>query len=353
MSFQVLPMSTLSLFESEANEAPSLAVKQFARLSAALPPLIDRLDRAAPRMAATVARGSSDHAADYAGYLFGLRLGLATASIAPSLSSVYGRALRLDGAFVLAISQSGESPDLVAATESARAGGALTLALVNQAASPLAQAADAAIEIGAGAERAVAATKSFLLSLTAVFHLVAAWTRDRELLEALEALPAVLDRCAALRWSGADELFAAGGDCFVVGRGPSLPVAREIALKLKEVCGIHAEALSAAELLHGPIAIASPGFPAIVLGGEDAARPTVGAAIERLRAARAPVLHVSARVEDALEGVMAVRIPPAPHPLLQPVVAAQAAYPFLAALARKLGRAPDRPPGLEKITRTV
>jgi glucosamine--fructose-6-phosphate aminotransferase (isomerizing) len=346
-------MATLSLFESEAGEASAAAAKQFERLSAVLPPLVQRLQRAAPRMAATIARGSSDHAADFAAYLLGLRLGLATASIPPSLSSVYGRALRLDSVLVLAISQSGESPDLVAAIDSARSGGAFTLALVNQSGSPLGKAVDAEIPIGAGPERAVAATKTFVLSLTAIAHLVAVWSQDRELLGSLAALPTALDRCSAVEWAGAEEIFAGRDDCFVVGRGPSLPVAREIALKLKEVCGVHAEALSAAELLHGPIAIASPEFPVIALEGDDATRATVGAAIRRLRAAGAPVLLISDRDDGRAAGVARVTIPAAPHPLLQPVVAAQAVYPFLAALASARSRDPDRPPHLEKVTRTL
>jgi glucosamine--fructose-6-phosphate aminotransferase (isomerizing) len=346
-------MSRSSLFESEAAEAPALAARQFRQLSAIFPPLLQWLTRAAPKMAATVARGSSDHAADYAGYLFGLRLGLPTASIPPSLCSVYRRSLHLEGALVLAISQSGESPDLVAVVESARASGAVTLGLVNQAGSLLGKAVDREIPIGAGVEQAVAATKSFTLSLTAIAHLVGVWSRDHELLRALERLPAVLDQCGAVEWAGADEILAGSQDCFVVGRGPSLPIAREIALKLKEVCAIHAEAPSAAELLHGPIAIASPKLPAIVLDGDESTRVTVGAAIERLRAAGAPVVLVSERNDVRGTGVNTVAIPRAPHPLLQPQVAAQAAYPFLAALAKKRGRDPDRPPHLVKVTRTL
>ncbi|MGH8705830.1 MAG: SIS domain-containing protein, partial [Burkholderiales bacterium] len=278
-----------SLLEQDTGETPELAAKQYQRLRSTLPPLVQRLERAAPCMAATIARGSSDHAADFAAYLFGLRLSLATASIPPSFASVYRRALRLKNALVVAISQSGESPDLLAAVESARAGGAFTLGLTNQSGSALGLAVDAEVPIGAGTERAVAATKTFVLNLTAIAHLIAAWSRDCELLASLEALPAALDRCDSVDWAAAAEILAGSHDCYVVGRGPSLPVAREIALKLKEVCGVHAEALSAAELLHGPIAIASPRLPAIVLEGDDATRATVDAAIERLRAAGAPV----------------------------------------------------------------
>jgi glucosamine--fructose-6-phosphate aminotransferase (isomerizing) len=341
-----------SLLEQDTGEAPEIAAQQYQRLRSMLPPLVQRLERAAPSMAATIARGSSDHAADFAAYLFGLRLSLATASIPPSFASVYRRALRLENALVLAISQSGESPDLVAALESAKAGGALTLALVNETGSLLARTAEIGIPVGAGTQRAVAATKTFVLSLTAIAHLVAAWSRDSELLASLEALPAALDRCGSVDWTAAGEVLAASRDCYVVGRGPSLPVAREIALKLKEVCGVHAEALSAAELLHGPIAIASPRLPAVVLEQDDATRTTVSAAVEQLRTAGSPVVLISDRAEQNA-GVIAVKIPRAGHSLLQPLLAAQAAYPFLAALARRLGRDPDRPPQLQKVTRTL
>jgi glucosamine--fructose-6-phosphate aminotransferase (isomerizing) len=344
--------------ETEAGEAPALAARQFERLEGTLPELIQRLDSFAPAMVATIARGSSDHVASFAGYLFGLQTGLVTASIPPSLASVYGRDLRLQKALVLAISQSGASPDLVAAAERATAAGAFTLGLINQADSALGDVVTAQIETGAGPERAVAATKSFILTLTALVHLVAAWTRNTALRDALANLPAVLERCASVDWSAAMRLLEGHDDVFVVGRGPDLPVAREFALKLKEVCGIHAEALSAAELLHGPIAIASASLPAIVLAGDELVRPTIDAAILRLRDAGAPVVSVGSELVQAglrtgaPVGEM-VTIPQAPDALLQPVVAAQAAYPFFAALARARGMDPDTPPHLQKVTRTL
>jgi len=349
--------------ETEAGEAPALAARQFERLEETLPDLTQRLDAFAPSMVATIARGSSDHAASFAGYLFGLQTGLVTASLPPSLASVYDRDLRLDRALVLAISQSGASPDLCAAAERATAAGAFTLGLINQADSALGEAVIGQIETGAGPERAVAATKSFVLTLTALVHLVATWTRNIALRDALAKLPAALDNCATVDWRAALSVLDGHDDVFVVGRGPHLPVAREFALKLKEVCGIHAEALSAAELLHGPIAIASVSLPAIVLAGDEQVRSTIEAAIARLREAGAPVVLIEAgsmRSESAHKDKLTaasqsgtVVIPQAPDALLQPVVAAQAAYPFFAALARARGLDPDSPPHLQKITRTL
>jgi glucosamine--fructose-6-phosphate aminotransferase (isomerizing) len=346
-------MAGRSVLESEAAETPALAAQQFERLTRELPVLVARLDHLAPALVATIARGSSDHAAAFAGYLFGLQMGLPTASVPPSIASVYGRTLRLDKALVLAISQSGASPDLCAAAESAKAAGAFTLGLINMAESALGRAVEAQIETGAGNERAVAATKSFILTLTALVHLVAAWSRNASLLRALESLPATLAQCESVDWDAAMRLLEGQEDVFVVGRGPALPVAREFALKLKEVCGIHAEAMSAAEMLHGPISIASPSLPAIVLAGDRYARPTVEAVVSRLRAAGAPVVLVGTGSKTAQEASTIVAIPQAPDPLLEPVVAAQAAYPFFAALARARGKDPDCSPHIRKITRTI
>jgi glucosamine--fructose-6-phosphate aminotransferase (isomerizing) len=169
------------------------------------------------------------------------------------------------------------------------------------------------------------------------------------------ACPQPLAQCETVDWGAAIRLLEGREDVFVVGRGPALPVAREFALKLKEICGIHAEAMSAAEMLHGPISIsiASPSLPAIVLAGDRFARPTVEAAVSRLRAAGAPVVLVATGSKTAQEGSAIVAIPQALDPLLEPVVAAQAAYPFFAALARARGKDPDCSPHIRKITRTV
>jgi len=338
--------------EREAGDAPALAAAQNRNLAQSMPQLVERLDRLNPRLIVTIARGSSDHAASFAGYLFGLRARLPTSSLPPSLASVYGRTLHLEHALALAISQSGASPDLLAAAAGARRDGAFALGVVNGTGSALSGVVEAQIDIGAGSERAVAATKSFVLSLTAIVHLVGAWTRDAVLLRALQVLPEVLGQSAATDWSRAIPLLARHESLFVVGRGPGLPIAREFALKLKEVCGVHAEAVSAAELLHGPVSIAAPSMPAIVLAGDAQAQPSLDAAAACLHAAGAPVVWVSCTRRADQRSAAVVGIPQAPDPLLQPIVAVQAAYPFFAQLARVRGRDPDNPPHLQKITRT-
>jgi len=342
-----------SLLEHEAAETPALASRQFERLRRELPGVVARIEQFSPTLIATIARGSSDNAAAFAAYLAGLRLALATASVPPSLASVYQCTLRLERAAVLAISQSGASPDLCAAVAGARDGGALTLGVTNAADSALAHTVDIVIEMGAGPELAVAATKTFLLSLTALLHLIAEWTRDSALVAALEELPATLTRCDRADWNAAVQLLAEHDDAFVVARGPMLPVGRELALKLKEVCGIHAEAVSAAELLHGPISLASPSLPAIVLAGDAPTRASIGEALSQLHAAGASVLLLSPHQEHLGQKTHVVSVPTAPDPLLQPVVTLHTAYPLTARLARARGRDPDHPPHLAKITRTI
>jgi glucosamine--fructose-6-phosphate aminotransferase (isomerizing) len=340
------------VFETEVAQTSALAARQFEQLSQRLPEVIARIDALAPSLLATLARGSSDGAASFAGYLAAMLMGLPTASLPPSLASVYGCTLRLERSLVLAISQSGASPDLCAAAASARTGGALTLGLINETSSPLGAIVDAEIALGAGPERAVAASKTFILSLTAVSHLFAAWARDHVLLGALEQLPSTLASCDAVDWSSALRLLTEKEDAFVVGRGPTLPAAQELALKLKEVCGIHAEATSAAELLHGPVSIASSSMPALVFAGDRHSRTSIDEAMSRLSAAGAKIVMLSADPDDSAQQHELVAVPKATHPLLQPLATVYAAYPFVARLARARGRDPDRPPHLHKITQT-
>jgi glucosamine--fructose-6-phosphate aminotransferase (isomerizing) len=343
--------SPSSAFEREAAEIPNLVAGQAERLAPALAPLVGRLEQHAPALMATIARGSSGHAAAFARYAASLRLGMPTASLPLSLASVYGRTLHLDRALVLAISQSGASPDSVLATRTAHEGGALCVGLLNEQGSALGAELDFEIAIGAGPERAIAATKTFVLSVTAALHLIAAWSRDEALQHALATLPQTLMRCGAEDWTAAAHALADASHVFVVGRGPALSIAQELALKLVEVAGLNARAHSAAELLHGPISLASADTPAIVFAGDRLSHHSVLEATTRLRAAGAPVLMLDADADRAPSGEL-IRVPRAEHELLQPLVALYAAYPFIARLARGRGRDPDRPPHLEKATLT-
>jgi len=187
----------------EAARRPRRCANSCRPTAARVARLTERLRQAPPRAVVTCARGSSDHAATFARYLIETRLGLLTSSAAPSVSSVYDARTDLAGAVVLAISQSGASPDLLATVSSARAAGAYIVALVNAETSPLAQLADALIPLCAGTERSVAATKSYIASLAAIVHLVASWSRDAQLAAALQQAPDLLERAWQLDWSAA------------------------------------------------------------------------------------------------------------------------------------------------------
>ncbi|MBV8342247.1 MAG: SIS domain-containing protein, partial [Gammaproteobacteria bacterium] len=261
----------------EAAQAPDAVREQLQANAASVRSLAERLRAQPPRAVVTCARGSSDHAATFARYLIETRLGLLTSSAAPSVSSVYAAAPDLSGTLMLAISQSGASPDLLAAVSSARAAGARIVALVNTEASPLAQLADDLLPLRAGEERSVAATKSFIASLAAVVQLVASWSRDAQLSAALEQAPELLRGAWQLDWSAAVTRLTSARDLYVVGRGLGLAVAQEAALKLKETCSLHAEALSAAELRHGPMALVQRGFPLLIFTQDDETRAGVAA----------------------------------------------------------------------------
>src|SRR6201999_2353099 len=187
----------------EAGQAPEAVRLQLRINSEQVQALGEKLRRLAPRALVTCARGSSDHAATFAKYLIETRLGILTSSAAPSVSSVYAAQADLRGTVMLAISQSGASPDLLATVASAKSAGAMIVALVNVETSPLAQAADYTIALCAGREQSVAATKSYIAALAAIIHLVALWSEDEELLDALTDAPAALERAWNLDWQAA------------------------------------------------------------------------------------------------------------------------------------------------------
>jgi glucosamine--fructose-6-phosphate aminotransferase (isomerizing) len=332
----------------EAAQAPEAVREQLQANAARVVRLAARLRQTPPRAVVTCARGSSDHAATFARYLIETRLGLLTSSAAPSVSSVYDARPDLAGAVMLAISQSGASPDLLSAVSSARAAGAHIVALVNAEDSPLAQLADELIPLCAGMERSVAATKSYIASLAAIVHLVASWSRDAQLAAALQQAPERLERAWQLDWSAAVTHLTPANNLYVIGRGLGLGVAQEAALKLKETCGLHAEAVSAAELRHGPMALVRAGFPLLIFTQNDESRSGVTQLAAELAAQGADVLLAGADAARATilptEGA---------HPVIEPLLFAQSFYRMVNALSLARGGDPDRPPHLHKVTETI
>ena len=333
----------------EVAEAPEAAARLIAANDAACRDLAARLRASPPGFVVTCARGSSDSAATYAKYLIEIRLGLVVASVGPSVSSIYGARPRMSGALFITISQSGRSPDLVKLAEAAREDGALTVAFVNDAASPLAERCEVAIPLHAGPEESVAATKSYLASLAALLQLLSHWSADGDMGRAVLRLPDDLNEALGMDWSAALPVLAERESLYVAGRGPGYAAAQEAALKLKEACGIHAEAISAAELMHGPLALAGPDLPVLLFSQRDQALASLAELADGLIARAVPVIAAGPGSWGT-----ALTLPSAAglHPFAEPICLVQSFYGLAEALARTRGRDPDRPPHLEKVTKT-
>jgi glucosamine--fructose-6-phosphate aminotransferase (isomerizing) len=332
----------------EAEQAPDVVRRQLAANFERLERLGERLRQLAPRAVVTCARGSSDHAATFAKYLIETRMGVLTSSAAPSVTSVYDVTPNLEGTVFLAISQSGASPDLLATVRAAKNAGALVVALVNAESSPLAQAADFTVPLCAGIERSVAATKSYIASLSAIIQLVGSWGRDTELLRSLEGAPPLLERAWQQDWSAAVSRLRVASDLYVIGRGMGLGIAQEAALKFKETCGLHAEAVSSAEVRHGPMALIRAGFPVLMFAQNDETLGGIEALATELATRGADVMFAGAKVPRAI--TLATEVA---DPVLEPMLIVQSFYRMVNALALARGRNPDKPPYLHKVTETV
>jgi glucosamine--fructose-6-phosphate aminotransferase (isomerizing) len=333
---------------SEAASTASLVVAQRRANAPALHRLVAQLRSAAPVCVATLGRGSSDNVATFARYLIERRTGCITTSTPPSITSLYEATLAFENMLVLAISQSGRSPDLIETAHHARRQGANVVALTNDAGSPLALGADCSLDIGAGPELSVAATKTVLLSLVAVLDIVAEWTDDISLRNALEHLPTLLEQAWALNWSAAVEPLIDAKSLFVIARGHALGIAQEIALKFKETCGLHAEAISAAEVRHGPMALVNAGFPVMILGQNDASSTGVAELARDFIGRGALVLHSGM---DINQGIGLPHLEASPE--ISPILQLQSFYRLCDALARQRGTDPDAPPHLSKVTLTL
>jgi glucosamine--fructose-6-phosphate aminotransferase (isomerizing) len=331
----------------EAGDAGARLLGHNAELLAELGARLRALD---PPLVATIARGSSDCCALYLKYLVEIVSGVPCASIGPSIVTLYRTPMRLHGAVSVAISQSGRSPDIVEMQRAARRGGALAVALVNEVASPLAKEADILLPLCAGPERSVAATKSMIAGLVAGASLVAAWREDGALADAIAGLPDILRGQNAPPPADVLDRLASARSAFVLGRGATLAIAAEAALKLKETCAIHAEAYSAAEVLHGPAELVNPGFPVIAFLPSDAAREGMLATLAQLADAGAAVITIEADGEDDAHRLAAAKVEAT---LLEPVVMIHRFYRLAEALALRLERDPDRPRNLCKVTETV
>ncbi len=340
---------TQSLMEQEALAAPAVLAQQFALNQNVLTTLTEHLRQVKPTVAVTVARGSSDHAATFAKYLFEVEAGFITSSAAPSVYTLYQKKLPLKNCLVIGISQSGASPDIAEMLTTARQSGAITVAFVNETASPLAAAAEYVVPLAAGTEKAVAATKSYIATLGALIQFTALLTQNKKLLQTLAQLPDLLQQAAQADWSAAVDVYQRAHNTLVIGRGFSFPIAQEAALKLKETAKIHAEGFSGAELLHGPFALVEKNFPLLLFAQQDASFPSMLAIAERLQTLGAQVLFASAAPQTA--GIH-LPVPACPHPVCEPLLMIQAFYLMAVRLSIARGFNPDVSVNLTKVTKT-
>lgn len=337
----------------EASEAPALVDRQLRRNAGIVRDAARRLRALDPPFVATLARGSSDHAAGFAKVMIETRPRIPVLSHMPSIGSLYeATSAKFAGVPLIVISQSGRSPDILRAADAAKANGALIVAIVNDEASPLAGSADIVIPISVGTETSVAATKSFIASLSAIAQLTAAWAEDAALETALDNAGSLLDAAWQLDWQAALPPLVSARSLIVLGRGLTLPIAGEAALKLKETSALHAEAFSHAEVAHGPMTLVTAGSPVLVFAAPDIARTGLAERIADFVARGATVMAAGASTDTGNAQIVLPQISGA-HPVMAAISQIQSFYQLADGLARARGRDPDAPPHLAKVTRTL
>lgn len=337
-----------TLMQTEALEAASVVEHQFSENQQILDEVAQYLNQKNPYSLVSVARGSSDHAAQYLNFLTMAKMGKLTTSLSMSAITLYQAHLDVSQSIGCAISQSGQSPDIIKPTEYMRSHGASTIAMVNDINSPLTRAAEWLLPLHAGQEKAVAATKSFIASLSASAGLIATWKNDLELTRGLHHLPDDLLKAQKLDWTSAIPALKSAKRIMTVGRGYGLSLALEAALKLKETCSIQAEAFSAAEIKHGPQALIEEGYPLIIFANRGPALVTMLDLAHDMRARGAQVILAA----PAFVKERDLEIQSTHAEELDVISAIQSFYLMAEELSRSLGLNPDAPRNLSKVTKT-
>ncbi|MFT2089384.1 glucosamine-6-phosphate deaminase NagB-II [Paraglaciecola sp. 2405UD69-4] len=334
-----------SLMAKEALQTPEQIRRQLHENQDRVKNVVEAVKAFAPKMVYLIGRGSSDHSGVYAKYLIETELGIPVCAAAPSVSTLFGKALQLQHALVICISQSGRSPDILHQVTQAKQVGAMCLALVNDESSPLADLVDHVIPLKAGPEKAVAATKSFLCTLSAIASLVAVWSDSQPLWDGLQALPkqleSVVGQESQLKLGDLKDL----RHCVVLGRGFGYAISRELALKLKEVCSIHAEAFSSAEFLHGPITLVAKKLTLVNIEIEDETFEHHKKQVDEVIRRGGKVLSLQyVRLDMPQEQI---------HQRLIPLAIMLRFYLDIESIAQQMGLNPDEPTGLNKVTQTL
>jgi glucosamine--fructose-6-phosphate aminotransferase (isomerizing) len=332
----------------EARAAPDVVRAQLGQDEELYRALASRLRASPPSAIVTIARGSSDQAAGYFAYLVTARTGRLVTSLPMSLVTLYHAPLHARGILAVSVSQSGQSPDLIEPVRSMRAGGATTVALVNATGSPLAAAAEWVLPLHAGPEKAVAATKSFVASLTAEVRLAGHVFDLPALVEALKSVPGALEMGLEQDWSAAVDQLTPVERLMVISRGLGIGIAQEAALKFKETCGIQAEAFSAAEARHGPQELIEAGYPLMIFAIRGPAQADLVALASEMRERKARVLLAAPADVPGRDLTLVTTAAEE----LDPIAAIASFYPMVEALARARGKDPDQPRYLNKVTTT-
>lgn len=331
---------TEPLLSLEAKETPARVAEQIEENEHTIAKLGSHLKIMQPRFIYMVGRGSSDHASGFAKYLFETETGVPVVGAAPSVTSIYQKSMKLEKSLVLVVSQSGRSPDIIQQAKMAREAGAFVVAIVNDENSPLADIIDVILPLKAGEQKAIGATKTFLTTLSALLQLAATWSQNKALKKSIHQLPEYLTQAINSPALITPEDFANTKNCAILGRGFGYSVARETAMKLTGLCGIHAESFSTAEFLHGGVGLAEHKLKIFNTLIKDESYQSHMAQIKQFEENQIPITHIQQTLKN---------IPPR----LQPLTFLQRFYLDLAPIALARGIDINNPPGLQKITRTV
>ena len=334
--------------KTEALESSEVVARQLQLNSALMNEIVSDIQHFNPYSTVSIARGSSDHAAQFLNYLIMEKLGKLPTSLSLSILTLYKAQLDVSRSLGIAISQSGQSPDVIAPLNYFREKQVPGIALVNDIASPLAQVAKWIVPLNAGPEKSVAATKSFIASLSASAHLVGSWNSSPQFQKALKNIPQDLKKASECDWTSAIPTFAKAKRIMVVGRGYGLALALETALKFKETCSIQAEAFSAAEIKHGPQALIEEGYPLLIWANRG---PALHSMLDLAQDMKARGANVILAAPDFVKDKN-LQIVSTGSEELDILTASQSFYLMIEELSRELGLNPDAPKHLSKITKT-
>jgi glutamine---fructose-6-phosphate transaminase (isomerizing) len=356
-----ITMTATSILEREIASQPAVITALLAREAPHIAAIVAHLPPF--EYVVIAARGSSDHAATYAQYAWAALGGYPVALAAPSLHTLYQAPPRLHGALVVGISQSGQSPDILAVVEEGKRQGRPTVAITNDPASPLALAVDHVVDLGVGAEQSIAATKTYTAELAVIALFAAAWSGASDAIAALAAVPPTLE--ATLESIGATALASAAAlssrapavatmnRCACIGRGYNLATALEVALKLKEVAIVLAAPYSSADFRHGPIAVIDERAPVLLIMPSGRAFDDMWALAGDLRARGAALLVLSDVPAALALADLPVPLPTPAADWLSPLSAVLPGQILALRLAEVQHLDPDQPRGLRKVTRTL